>query len=76
MEPLVKADELVALLRISRRKFDQLYLSGEMPKCVRIGRQRFWRPEDIEHWINQQVESTVPATSEKCQNVDHERGPV
>lgn len=53
MEPLLlTADEVVKLIRISRRKFDALYLSGDAPVCIRIGRQRFWMQSDILDWLN------------------------
>lgn len=53
MEPLLlTADEVVKLIRISRRKFDALYLSGDAPACIRIGRQRFWMRCDILDWLN------------------------
>nr|WP_254227546.1 helix-turn-helix domain-containing protein [Burkholderia gladioli] len=53
---MVNAKEFVEMLRISRRKFDTMYLNGEIPACLRIGRQRFWRPEDIAAWMGTLVE--------------------
>ncbi|AXL52412.1 hypothetical protein DSC91_005405 [Paraburkholderia caffeinilytica] len=53
MEPLLlTADEVAKLVRISRRKFDALYLNGDAPACIRIGRQRFWKPCDVLDWLN------------------------
>ena len=56
MDPLITSAELVGILRISRRTFDSMYLRGEMPACVRIGHQRFWRREDVATWINLRIE--------------------
>ena len=64
MEPLITAAELVPILRISRRKFDALYLEGKLPPCVRIGNKRFWRREDITDWLQSLVEPrAMPASS-------------
>ncbi|WP_459720253.1 helix-turn-helix transcriptional regulator [Paraburkholderia sp. 2C] len=56
MEALLTANEFAAILRISRRKLDAMYLKGETPACLRIGRQRFWRPADVAVWMNTLVE--------------------
>jgi len=61
MEALVTANEFAAILRISRRKFDAMYLKGETPACLRIGRQRFWRPQDIAAWMGTLVEPRASA---------------
>ncbi|WP_221410345.1 helix-turn-helix transcriptional regulator, partial [Paraburkholderia dinghuensis] len=62
MEALVTANEFAAILRISRRKFDAMYLKGETPACLRIGRQRFWRPQDIAVWMSTLIESQAPTS--------------
>jgi predicted DNA-binding transcriptional regulator AlpA len=62
MEALVTANEFAAILRISRRKFDAMYLKGETPACLRIGRQRFWRPQDIAAWMGTLVEPQATAS--------------
>jgi predicted DNA-binding transcriptional regulator AlpA len=62
MEALVTANEFAAILRISRRKFDAMYLKGKTPACLRIGRQRFWRPQDIADWMGTLIEPQAPAS--------------
>ncbi|WP_186092675.1 helix-turn-helix transcriptional regulator [Burkholderia gladioli] len=73
MEALVTANEFAAILRISRRKFDSMYLKGETPACLRIGRQRFWRPQDIAAWMGTLVEPQAPASV--MLTSPHQQGP-
>jgi predicted DNA-binding transcriptional regulator AlpA len=72
MEALVTANEFAAILRISRRKFDAMYLKGETPACLRIGRQRFWLPQDIATWMSKLVEPRVAADIKP--SADHQQG--
>ena len=51
MEALLDAHQVTALLGVSRRTLESLILKQEGPAYLTIGRQRRWRPMDINAWI-------------------------
>ena len=52
MDTLLKADEVTRMLGISRRTFEALIGRKEGPSFLFVGRQRRWRPCDVEGWID------------------------
>jgi predicted DNA-binding transcriptional regulator AlpA len=49
---LVTLADIGAMIRISRSKIYDLKSSGQLPRCIKIGRSVRWRLRDIEAWIN------------------------
>lgn len=49
---LLGIDDLAQLLRLSRRKVEQMLISGELPPPMRFGRLRRWHPESIDQWLS------------------------
>lgn len=49
--PLFDAATLAAFLRVSQRTLETLIVRGEAPPFVRLGRQRRWRHEDVQAWL-------------------------
>ena len=52
MDPLLSADEVRAMLRVSRRTFESIVARNEAPPHLLIGRQRRWRQGDVTGWID------------------------
>lgn len=66
MEPLLRAEEVMHLLGVSRSWFERLMAAGEGPACVRVGRMRRWRSQDVQRWIDTQVEEAQGTSREKA----------
>lgn len=49
---LLEAREVAHLLGISLRKLDDMVSKEEAPPCIRIGRVRKWRLDEINRWID------------------------
>ena len=49
--PLLKVDEVAALLGISPRHFTRLVGRGDAPAPIRLGESIRWRRGDIDKWI-------------------------
>lgn len=64
MEKLLDASEVSEHLNISKRKFEQLLTQGEGPRHFLIGRQRRWRPSEINEWIDRRLKETIPCTGQ------------
>jgi excisionase family DNA binding protein len=58
MDTLLSADEVRAVLRISRRTFDLMVSRGEAPPHLAVGRQRRWREADVSAWIDSHMLGT------------------
>lgn len=57
MDALLDVLEVVAVLKISRRKFDSMLKEGAAPPYVQMGGVRRWRRQDIERWLDQNLQS-------------------
>ena len=64
MEPLLSADEIAQILKISKRTLESMIARGEGPPMMTIGRQRRWRLCDLEEWLINRTQST-PASNSK-----------
>lgn len=62
MEPLLRAEEVMHLLGVSRSWFERLMATGMGPACVRVGRLRRWRRQDVQRWIDSQIREEVTAS--------------
>lgn len=51
--PLFDAKSLAGYLRVSTRTLENIIQRGEGPPYVRLGRQRRWRPADVEVWLKE-----------------------
>lgn len=58
IQPLLSAAEVTQAIGISRRTFENLMGRKEGPPFLMIGRQRRWRPSDVNHWIDTLARST------------------
>lgn len=58
MEPLLSADEIAQILRISKRTLESMIARGEGPPMMTIGRQRRWRLCDLEEWLVNRTQTT------------------
>ena len=58
MDALLDASEVTKLLGVSRRTLESLLARAEGPIYLCIGRQRRWRPADVDSWIELQLEKT------------------
>lgn len=61
MEKLLDASAVSDYLNISKRKFEQLLAQGEGPRHFLIGRQRRWRHDEINEWIDQRIKGVMPS---------------
>lgn len=52
MNPLLTSKDVADALRVSLRKFEQMVQGGEAPRHIFIGRQRRWRLDDIQAWVD------------------------
>lgn len=62
MEPLLRAEEVMHLLGVSRSWFERLMATGNGPACVRVGRLRRWRRQDVQRWIDSQIHEELTAS--------------
>jgi len=62
---LLDATEVAKHLGISRRTFEVLIKQGDAPSFVWIGRQRRWRPQDVEEFINRKLTTSTTTKSGK-----------
>lgn len=65
MEKLLDASEVSEHLHISKRKLEQLLSQGDGPRHFLIGRQRRWRPSEINEWIDRRLKETIPCTGQQ-----------
>ena len=59
MEALLDAHQVTALLGVSRRTLERLITRHEGPAYLKIGRQRRWRPVDVNAWIEFRVQEST-----------------
>lgn len=57
MDRYLNATEVIHLLGISRNTFDQMMKQQDGPPFFKVGRQRRWRPRDVEAWIDGRMNS-------------------
>jgi predicted DNA-binding transcriptional regulator AlpA len=57
MDVLLDVLEVVALLKISRRKFDTMLKEGVAPPYIQMGGVRRWRQQDIARWLDQKLQT-------------------
>lgn len=67
MEKLLDASEVSQYLNVSKRTFEQLLSQGDGPRHFLIGRQRRWRPNEINEWIDQRLKESMPCTGQQTQ---------
>jgi excisionase family DNA binding protein len=49
---LISAEELSAMLGMSKRTVWRLLSAGQIPQPVRIGRSTRWRLDEVRRWID------------------------
>lgn len=52
LTPLWDAKALADYLQVSRRTMETMIARGDAPPHLRIGRQRRWRQEDVQSWVD------------------------
>lgn len=57
IERLLSASDVTQLLGVSRRTFESIVAKRQAPIFILVGRQRRWRPSDVENWIAGLAES-------------------
>jgi len=60
MEALLDAHQLTSMLGVSRRTLESIIEKKEGPAFIMIGRQRRWRPSDVDAWYESRL--VQPAT--------------
>ena len=58
IEPLMSATQVTQAIGVSRRTFENLMCRQEGPPFLLIGRQRRWRPSDVNQWIDKLAQAT------------------
>lgn len=66
MDPLLRAEDVMILLGISRSGLDRLIASGEGPASIRVGRLRRWPAAAVKEWIA----ARLAAVDHKAPDVD------
>ena len=61
--PLLDAKSLSGYLKVSTRTLENMLLRGDGPPYLRLGRQRRWRPADVEAWLQARAECMQPTGS-------------
>jgi excisionase family DNA binding protein len=64
MNPLWNADQVAEKLGVSRRTVDAMVADGEAPPYTYVRRQRRWRPEAVDAWV-QSSSTTSPRGNTK-----------
>ena len=52
MIKLLTIQETADMIGVSKRHFHRLYMNGEAPAPVRLGRLTRWRMSDLDKWLN------------------------
>lgn len=60
---LLDAKSLAGYLKVSTRTLENMLLRGDGPPYLRLGRQRRWRPADVEAWLQERAECMQPTGS-------------
>lgn len=55
----ISRPEVVLAFGISMRKLEQLSADGEGPQYIREGKKYYYRPQDVQAWINSQRMKTI-----------------
>lgn len=55
METLLDAHQLTTMLGVSRRTLESIIEKQEGPAFILIGRQRRWRPSDVDAWFESRL---------------------
>lgn len=63
MDALLDAATVSRILKISKRNFESLLARGDGPQFITIGRQRRWRPSDLEAWIQARLRKSANPSS-------------
>lgn len=66
MEPLLRTDEVIRLLGVSRSWFERQVAAGTGPTCLRVGKLRRWRSDDVRSWIEAQVDVGQRLPEDTC----------
>lgn len=59
MARLLTADEVTAMLGVSRRTFETMIAKNKAPPHIKIGRLRRWRHPDVEAWVDALAERSA-----------------
>lgn len=52
---LLTAEDMLIILKISRRTLDSYLADQVIPPSFKIGRRLYWHREQIERWLRQQA---------------------
>lgn len=75
LDRLLSAAEVSRLLGVSLRTFECLIARGETPPFLTIGRQRRWRPRDVDAWLASLLSrSSTPPPANAADGAAAERG--
>ncbi|WP_404818551.1 helix-turn-helix transcriptional regulator [Rhodoferax ferrireducens] len=55
MEALLDAHQLTTMLGVSRRTLESIIEKQQGPAFILIGRQRRWRPSDVNAWYESRL---------------------
>lgn len=53
VQHLLTVEDMIAVLRVSRRTLDDYLAKNKLPKPFRIGRRVYWHRETVEAWLRQ-----------------------
>lgn len=56
MNTLLTKEDLMQLLKISKRTIDTMIANGELPMHTQIRRRLYWRSADVAAWIDAKFE--------------------
>jgi predicted DNA-binding transcriptional regulator AlpA len=48
---LIDTKEFAAILKLGRTRIFEMKASGQLPRCLKIGRSVRWRLSDVNEWI-------------------------
>jgi predicted DNA-binding transcriptional regulator AlpA len=57
--------KLISELGISETTLRRMEKKGDFVKGQRIGRRRYWRPDDVQDWVDQQMTCQHPDNDHK-----------
>ena len=59
VEHLLTTEDMMAVLRVSRRTLDDYLARKKLPKHFKIGRRVYWHRQVVETWLRQLGEVAV-----------------
>jgi predicted DNA-binding transcriptional regulator AlpA len=63
---LITTAQAATIVRLSPNTLDKMRVTGRGPKYLKVGRRVFYRPEDLDAWLNSNAHSSTSEYGQKA----------